>query len=157
MNHLESQILSLKIKGLSIEDIADSLEIKPKRVRNVLNRKLEQRADESRIETLRQVENARLDAMQEKWWDLALALDKEAADVVLKIHDRRVKLNGVAEPERHESTINVNLVSALEQIHERRAVVDAEFVEVRPSEIRDGSTGRFAGELAEGSLVDVED
>ncbi|WP_280508828.1 hypothetical protein [Nocardia cyriacigeorgica] len=94
------EALRLRLAGASYEVIADRLGYADKSgpfraVQAVLNRQESHAAEE-----LRAIEDARLDALLLAHWSAALRGDVKAAEFVGKLHDRRVKLHGLAAPQR---------------------------------------------------------
>lgn len=96
----ERRCLELRLCGRSFDVIADEVgyanrSAALKAVRRALARTLQEPADE-----LRQVELARLDALHEVVWTMALAGDLHAVDRVLRIAERRARLMGLDAPTR---------------------------------------------------------
>lgn len=58
------------------------------------------RQESESAQEYRQMEDMRLDALLAKYWPDALAGDLKAAEFVARLHDRRVKLHGLAAPTR---------------------------------------------------------
>jgi hypothetical protein len=102
-----------------VEDVLDR--------RQALPHRLELEESETRDE-LRQIENERLDAMMRKWLPRQDSKDAaeraRAAAVLLRVHERRAKLNGLDAPTR----VNVNHSGSI--AHE---------LDVDPAEVRAGA------------------
>jgi hypothetical protein len=90
--------LDLRLSGMSYADIADRLgyagESGP---RNAVDRLLG-RVEADNATELRRLESLKLDMLQSAVWDQAVAGDSDSIKVALAIHDRRVKLLGIAAP-----------------------------------------------------------
>ncbi|NLV40573.1 MAG: hypothetical protein GXY15_05015 [Candidatus Hydrogenedentes bacterium] len=94
--------LALRIKGLTFAGIGDTLGVDTstayRYVRDALAETLAECAELA--EHLRELENQRLDEMQAALWEKALAGVFPAADRVLRIMERRAKLNGLDAPQK---------------------------------------------------------
>ncbi|MCI3279105.1 hypothetical protein [Streptomyces cylindrosporus] len=118
-----TELLKLRREGVRYDDdrIMQLGYASTEAARRDLNRALEQHRDEERAEVsiYRQMENERLDALLEACWPQATkpqpVLDKEgeivgttldmrAVDTVLRLMDRRAKLNGLDMPAKTEVT-----------------------------------------------------
>jgi hypothetical protein len=116
-----TKLLALRRQGIRYDDdrIMDLGYASTEAARRDLNRALEQHRDEERAEVsiYRQQENERLDALLEAAWPRATqpspvldkdgevidhALDLRAVDTVLRLMDRRAKLNGLDMPVKTE-------------------------------------------------------
>ncbi|WP_029893374.1 hypothetical protein [Nocardia brasiliensis] len=96
----QSKALQLRLTGMPYNEIAEQLGYADgsgawRAVDAILKRVESEGADE-----LRKVETLRLEALFRAWMPAALARDEKAAGVVLRCHDRLVKLHGLAMPER---------------------------------------------------------
>jgi hypothetical protein len=93
-----TKALERRLSGATYAVIADELgysgESGP---RNAIDRLLG-RVEAEQAAELRALEAARLDAMQAAVWDQAIAGETDSIKVALQIHDRRVKLLGLAAP-----------------------------------------------------------
>ena len=98
----ESKCWPLRIKGLSYQDIGRAVGVTAMGAMKACDRVLERLNKEDVENALkwRGLENARLNKLQERFWDMALAGNMQAADRVLRISERRAKLNGLDAPER---------------------------------------------------------
>lgn len=94
--------LALRIKGLTFAGIGDALGVDTstayRYVRDALSSTLAECAELA--EHLRELENQRLDELQASLWDKALAGVLPAADRILRIMERRAKLNGLDAPQK---------------------------------------------------------
>jgi len=94
--------LALRIKGLTFAGIGDALGVDTstayRDVRAALAATLAECAELA--EHLRELENQRLDELQASLWDKALAGVLPAADRILRIMERRAKLNGLDAPQK---------------------------------------------------------
>jgi hypothetical protein len=90
--------LDLRLSGMSYADIADRLgyagESGP---RNAVDRLLG-RVEADNATELRRLESLKLDVLQAAVWDQAVAGDSDSIKLALAVHDRRVKLLGLAAP-----------------------------------------------------------
>lgn len=96
----QNEALKLKVAGMSYERIAAQLGYADKSgafraVEAVLNRQ-----ESHAAESLRQIEDARLDVAVIKVWPGVVAGDPKAIELWAKLHDRRVRLHGLAMPEK---------------------------------------------------------
>jgi hypothetical protein len=115
-----SEALSLKLAGLTYEQIAERLEISVSGARDLVNRTLA-RAENQNVEEMRDLENARLDRAQTVIWTAMLGGDLKAVDAFLRISQRRSKLNGLDAPTKINLSVNVRqemetALAALENI-----------------------------------------
>lgn len=118
-----TKLLALRRQGIRYDDdrIMDLGYASPDAARRDLNRALEQHRDEERAEVgiYRQQENERLDSLLEAAWPqatkpqpvlnkegevVAMTVDMRAVDTVLRLMDRRAKLNGLDMPAKTEVT-----------------------------------------------------
>lgn len=79
-------------------------------VKNYLERAAVERSAEKKREVL-ELEIARLDALQEAYWDAAMKMDDKAAQIVLKTMQQRAKLRGLEQPDEKNSASKTILVS----------------------------------------------
>jgi hypothetical protein len=101
-----TQAVQLRLAGLTFQEIADQLEYASRATAyKATIRALDQAAREP-VERLREIENARLDAMQAGAWTKALAGDNAAIKTVLLIMERRARLNGL-DLQVPETTVNI--------------------------------------------------
>ncbi|WP_194825691.1 hypothetical protein [Nocardia sp. XZ_19_231] len=96
----QGKALELRLMGMTYAKIAEHLGYADesgayRAVEAVLKRVESQLAEE-----LRKMEDMRLDALLRRQLPAALRGDQKATELVLKIHDRRVKLHGLAMPEK---------------------------------------------------------
>lgn len=95
-----AKALELKLAGVSYDKIAEQLGYSThasvvRAVQTLLNRH-----ESPLIQERREQEDARLDALLRAWWVPALQQNPDAAKIVLSIHQARVKLHGLAMPEK---------------------------------------------------------
>ncbi|MEU4810027.1 hypothetical protein AB0H20_12590 [Nocardia fluminea] len=96
----QQKALALRLAGGSYAAIARTLGYADhsgayRAVEAVLNR-----VESEGAAQLRQIEDARLNELLLKVWKSAMEGDRSAQEFALKVHDRRVKLHGLAAPER---------------------------------------------------------
>lgn len=97
--------IALRLAGMDWQTIADRLDYASRGAACVdVNRALEANlAEQSQAaDTLREVETLRLDRLQAAAWPSAVKGDLKAIDTVLKVIDRRIKLQGLDMPLRAE-------------------------------------------------------
>lgn len=91
----ELRAVELALSGLSYSEIAVELGYADKSGSwNAVRRALD-RAEQPKVAEYRNLENARLDRLQQAWWTPALEGDEKAAKIVLRIFERRARLNGL--------------------------------------------------------------
>jgi transposase len=100
------EALSLRLAGFSLEQIADRMELSISGVRDLVNRTLE-RAENTGVEEMRDIENARLDRAQAAIWDKVLRGEEKAVDTFLRISQRRARLNGLDMPTKVDLTMSI--------------------------------------------------
>ena len=94
--------VELKTAGLTYEQIANELGYTSKGTAyNIVTKALREQTAEA-VADLRELENARLDALQHALWDAAMTGDVRSATVIVQIVQTRVRLNGL-EPTRDGS------------------------------------------------------
>lgn len=99
--------IALRLAGMDWQTIADRLDYSSRAAACVdVNRALEANlAEQSQAaDTLREIESLRLDRLQAAAWPAAVKGDLKAIETVLKVIDRRIKLNGLDAPQRTELT-----------------------------------------------------
>lgn len=102
-NVIHEKIIDFRMKGYSYYKIADAVGCSVATACNVVNRYLEKLSQEclDKADALRQLEAARLDAMQilvEKFIEDHPSRAMEGIDRAIKIQDRRAKLLGLDMP-----------------------------------------------------------
>lgn len=109
-----TKAIALRIAGADWEQIAATLEYKGGRGEACkdVTRALEAhiREQHQQAEVLRETELLRLDRLQRGQWTQAVAGDSRAADTVLKIVDRRMRLLGLDVPPDVEERIRREMV-----------------------------------------------
>lgn len=97
----KGRAIELAMQGMPYDDIAAALGYANRGTAwRVVNKALTERVDGA-VEEYRQVELARLDALQVPLWGKAMAGDVRAVDSLLKIIDRRIRLLGLAQVPAH--------------------------------------------------------
>lgn len=91
------EALSLRLAGLTYEQIGERLGISKEGARNLINRTLQQ-AENLAAAELRELETARLDRAQAAIWTRVLEGDLRAVDTFLRISRRRSDLLGLDAP-----------------------------------------------------------
>ena len=128
-----AEAFSLLMAGLTYEQIADRLGVSYGNVQGVISRALAE-APKTGVDTLRQVENARLDRAQAAIWAKVLEGDQKAISTFLSISGRRSKLNGLDAPLQIEMSghVKIEMQQALNELQEivlGEVIYDAEEVD----------------------------
>lgn len=111
-----TQAIQLRLAGTEWQQIADALGYASRAAAYVdVNRALEKALAEQRTgaEVLRETELLRLDRLQRGLWPTAVAGDTKAADTVLRIIDRRMRLLGLDVPPDVEERLRQELVAKI--------------------------------------------
>lgn len=96
----QTKALELRIAGVSYAQIAEALGYSDRAsAYNAVNAVLKRRESTAAAE-YRELEDSRLDIAVRKIWPAVAAGDLKAIELWLRIHDRRVKLHGLAMPEK---------------------------------------------------------
>lgn len=101
----ERLVTSLRRQGLTWEQIAQQAGYKSPSGASEAYLRASARIVAEDVQTLRQLENDRLDLLFNAIWDKALAGDNEAIETCLKIMTRRAKLLGLDTPPEHRLTV----------------------------------------------------
>lgn len=91
----QRKAVELALTGMSLDQIAEQLEYADKSgawraINSTLNRQ-----EAAAVKDMRILENARLDRLQTVLWPLALEGDLKAVDRLLRLFERRARLNGL--------------------------------------------------------------
>lgn len=119
-----TEALKLRTAGASLRDIATALRVGERTVRRDLDAALATLSTEQQraAEALRALEAERLDRLQLGHWKRAIGGDVAAANVVLKIMERRARLLGLdAQP---GATLDPNVVVILRWHDADRTIID---------------------------------
>lgn len=114
-------IYDLRVKGLTVTEIADHMGISEAEVANAINTRLKIElsmiTSEDR-EGMLKLEMDRYDALQKAHWDMAMAGDPASSNIVLKIFAERAKRMQMdaLDPQQHQNTILVVAGSEQEYI-----------------------------------------
>lgn len=137
--HLKRQIMAYRLSGLSHDEIANQLSISVDRVTRLVTSSLAaSKASSGDVDTMRELENQRLDRAQAALWSRVLNGDLKATEMLLKIQEHRSKINGLDAPQKVELAVDVRrdmdqAFSELEDLMQRQTeVIDAELEEVPP-------------------------
>ncbi|WP_138996811.1 hypothetical protein [Rhodococcus zopfii] len=94
------QCLDRRLQGQTWQEIADAEGYADRSgARRAVERLLDRTGAEL-VEEYREVENARLDALQAAHWSAAIGGDIKSAELVLKVSAQRARLLGLNRPER---------------------------------------------------------
>ena len=149
-------ILSLTRQGYTNAEIAETMGISVSSVESAKTRAFRAVITEHEVTECIRVEQDRYEELHKKWYEAALAGNKDAADMILKISDRRSKLLGLNAPEKRiNENRNVNLVELLkyaneheEELREGSGGEAPVTLEGQSVPIRDGSAGSDTGGMA---------
>jgi hypothetical protein len=97
---------SLRLAGLTWEQIGDRLGMSDQGARSLVETNLE-RANQREVDMLRAIENQRLDKAMSAIWRDVLSGDLKAIDTFLKISQRRSRLNGLDAPQKIDMNLNI--------------------------------------------------
>lgn len=128
-----TEALSLRMAGLTYQQIGERLDISPDGARDLVQRTLH-RAEMRSVESLRELENTRLDRLQAGLWTKALAGDVQAVDAILRISAQRAKLNGLYAP----SKLDVNMGVRVE-MQQALSELESLVMEIIPGEVEEDS------------------
>lgn len=111
------EAMSLRLAGLTYEQIGQRLDISKTAALDLVKRGLET-AENLNAEQLREIENARLDRAQASIWTKVLDGDIQALDAFLRISARRARLNGMDAPQKVDMNVHIRaeMVQALENL-----------------------------------------
>jgi hypothetical protein len=128
------EAMSYKLAGLTWDQIGDRLEISADSAQRLVENAIS-RAVNTSAESLREVENARLDRMQAAVWASAIQGDHKSIALVLQIQTRRARLNGLDAPTRIDLAVGVRneMEGALAEL---RQVVLGEVYSMEESPLR---------------------
>lgn len=141
-----TEALTLRLAGLTQEQIAERLEIEKPAVDRMINRTLNQ-AENQNVEQMRSLENQRLDRAQTAIWQQVLNGDLKAVETFLRISQQRSKVNGLDAPKKVDVNVGIRnemqrALDELESVAAEATVIDQveEAVE-EETEDDDGPTG----------------
>lgn len=100
------EALSLRMAGLSVEQIAERQQVTIHEVISLL-KSTEGHDSSETLEDMRKVENARLDRAQAAIWPRVLEGDEKAIATFLNISTRRAKLNGLDAATKIDMSVSV--------------------------------------------------
>ena len=100
----QSNVAKLRGMGYTPQDIAEHLDMSIEAVNATLKAIYSRKIDENRIVMAREVELDTFDKLTEAYIEPAIGLNKDAAMVILAIHDRRSKLMGL-EPQKKQQQL----------------------------------------------------
>ena len=115
-----TEALTLRLAGLSYEQIGTKLGIQEDSARDLVERTLST-AHNRAADSEREVENARLDRAQAAIWTRVLEGDLKAVDTFLRLSQRRARMNGLDAPTNINVSVNVRAemeqaLATLEQV-----------------------------------------
>lgn len=123
MAEKNAEILRLRIKGLTFQQIADEVGFRSasgvyQRYKATLKATIQEPADE-----LRRLERERLDSLLAAIWPLAMAGKGYAVEKALMIMDRKARMLGLDAPTRSQVTVSDEMTSQIEQLAAELGVV----------------------------------
>ena len=110
---LAERAMQMRIAGASIPQIAASLGVTASRVEHAIERSLLRRAEKQNVTAMRELEEQRLDDLLLSWAQRAKS-DPRAADIVLRISERRSRLEGLDMPMRVDIATVIAQIAANE-------------------------------------------
>lgn len=133
------EAVSLRLAGMTYEQISERLDISNEQARRLVRQSLEN-AENSVAQDMRDIENARLDRAQSAIWSNVLRGDLKSIDVFLRISSARRKLNGLDAPAKLDvnMTIREEMNQALADLE--HLVLEGEVVEDKQKEIAQAET-----------------
>lgn len=96
----QAKALELRLAGRTWDEIATELHYADRSGPSRAVDAVLDRHESPSVETVRKLQDARLEALYERTWPDAMAGDEKARDFALKLHDRKVKLHGANMPEK---------------------------------------------------------
>lgn len=136
-----TEALSLRLAGLTYEQIGERLKISPSGAANLIARSLS-RAEQMSVDQLRATENARLDRAQMAIWPQVLQGDQKAIGMFLRISAARRQMNGLNAP------VKLNISMSIKQEMEA-ALNDLEALVL-------DADARVVNEIGSSEYVDAE-
>jgi DNA-binding CsgD family transcriptional regulator len=100
------EAVSLRMAGLSIEQIAERLKVSENAATAIIKRATD-RVEADQVKSMRELENQRLDRLQMALWSEGIKGDVKAISMILKISDQRAKLNGLYSPTQIQMTMSI--------------------------------------------------
>lgn len=138
-----NEALSLRLAGLTYDQIADRLNISHTGVVDLVNRTLS-RAENRQVEEMRDIENARLDRAQASIWTAVLNGNLKAVDSFLRISQRRARLNGLDEPTKINLSVSVRQEMEMALASLERTILGEVIRDVIVDESREGTESDMA-------------
>lgn len=96
--------LEMRIAGHTYDAIAAAIGYSDKSHAHRAVQNLQKKRIAATVDEMRELENARLDALQAAIWDTATAADLAAIEQVRRLMERRAKMNGLDAPTKQEVT-----------------------------------------------------
>ncbi|NKT12473.1 hypothetical protein MPC38_10945 [Prescottella equi] len=96
----QQRCLDLRVQGKTLQEIADAEGYADRSGPHRAIQSLLGRVETEKVSELRELESARLDALQGAHWPAAVSGDVKSADFVLRVSARRSKLLGLDVPDR---------------------------------------------------------
>lgn len=96
----DRRAVDLAVAGMSLVQIAETLGYADKSGPSRAIHRALNRQEAAAVGEFRDLENARLDRLQAAWWTKAIGGDRHAALIVLRVFERRAKLNGLDQPQQ---------------------------------------------------------
>lgn len=123
-----TEALTLRLAGLTMDQIADRLGIGATSVYEMINRSLNQ-AENQNVEQMRSLENERLDRAQVAIWQQVLNGDLSAVQTFLRISQQRSKMNGLDAPKKVDVNVGIRnemqrALDELESVAAEATVID---------------------------------
>ncbi|WFR71420.1 hypothetical protein P9209_20870 [Prescottella defluvii] len=96
----QQRCLELRLQGKTLQEIADAEGYADRSGPHRAIQSLLGRVETEKVSDYRELESARLDALQSAHWPAAISGDVKSADFVLRVSARRSKLLGLDVPEK---------------------------------------------------------
>ena len=138
LQHRKKEALQLRLEGKTYTEIAEHMGKSVSTVHGYVTGSLAEVTKED-AQQLRDVEAARLDALQHAIWDKAIDGDLSAIDRVIKIIDRRARLLGLDAPQQVavNNGMDVDIDAAVDKLI---AVAMREVANNQPDALDSGTT-----------------
>lgn len=101
-----TKALSLRLSGLSYDDIGKHLGVSSHTASDMVNDTLN-RAENRSVDQMRELENQRLDRAQAAIWSGVLRGEMESIDRFLRISQQRSRINGLDAPKKIDLSVGV--------------------------------------------------
>lgn len=143
-------VIDQHIAGFSMREISVRIGSTPARVRKVIGDYYENLNSSERAQKAA-LEGARLNALQSRYWNSAMAGNVKDAELVLKIIDRRIKIDQLDKP------VDQGAVSRLVLVAGTTKEDFMEALRLAQSEEQSSEFGRAEADIVEGELIEEDE